>query len=123
MITQSAIDFFQALVKNFIESSYKEAFIMENRDELFEKIQTKEKEWEKQIEFLQKRAQNFDSEVREKVEGRIEILRTKLGEIKERTCRLKNASDKVEDDVAQKIIYSWVEMFTKIDNAMIKLKD
>lgn len=96
---------------------------MENRDELFEKIQTKEKEWEKQIELLQKRSQNFDSETRGKVEERIEILKTKLNDIKERTNKLKNAADMVQDDVAEKVIYSWVEMFTKIDNAMIKLKD
>lgn len=94
---------------------------MENREELFEKIESKEKEWEQQIKYLQARVANLDPSVRTKVEEQLEYLNGKLKEIESRTVNLKKISNEVEKEVGDKIVLSWAELFTKIDDAMLKL--
>lgn len=94
---------------------------MDNRDELFEKIEAKEKEWEQQIKLLQAKVTNLKPEVRSKIEEQLGYLDNKLKEIEARTVSLKKMSNQVEKEVGDKIILSWAELFTKIDDAMLKL--
>lgn len=96
---------------------------MENREIIFEKIHAKEKEWKAQVEYLQSKIVNYDLERRLKIERLIDMLNLKLKEIENRTHELKKISSNLHQDVGEKLIYSWVELFTEIDNAMINLKN
>lgn len=96
---------------------------MENREALFSKIHEKENAWEEQLKHLQARALRFDTDTRIKIEDQINRLHFKLEQIKKRTNELKKTSLEMEPEAADKMIHSWVELFTKIDNAMIKLID
>lgn len=96
---------------------------MDNREILFNKIHAKENAWEEQLNYLQSRATRFDSETRLKIEDQLNRLHIKLQQIKQRTMELKHTSNDMDPDTADKIVHSWVELFTKIDNAMIKLID
>lgn len=95
---------------------------MDNREILFQKMEAKEKEWAAQVKYLQLKAVNFDSETRARIEEQINILNVKLKEIEKRTNELKKTSNQVQPDLGDKIIHSWIEVFTKIDNAMLQLK-
>lgn len=95
---------------------------MKNRKIIFEKIQAKEQEWKAQVQYLQKQIVNYDSDKREKIEKLIQLLNTKLNEIEKRTSELKKISENLSQDFGEKILYSWVDLFTEIDNAMINLK-
>lgn len=96
---------------------------MENHDIIFEKIHNKEKEWKAQVEYLQSKIINYDLDRRIKIENLIDMLNLKLKEIENRTQELKQISSNLHQDVGEKLIYSWVELFTEIDNAMINLKN
>lgn len=96
---------------------------MENREIIFEKIHAKEREWKTQVEHLQSKVAHFDLERRLKIERLIDLLNIKLKEIESRTKELKNISTNLNQDVSEKLIYSWVELFTEIDNAMKNLKN
>lgn len=96
---------------------------MDNREIIFEKIHAKEKEWKAQVQYLQSRVVNYDLERRLKIENLIDLLKIKLQEIETRTHELKNLSINLQQDAGEKLIYSWVELFTEIDNAMINLKN
>ena len=96
---------------------------MENREILFEKIQAKEKEWKTQVEYLQSKIANYDLDRRIKIERLIDLLNLKLKEIENRTVELKRISGNLHQDVCEKLIYVWVELFTEIDNSMINLKN
>lgn len=89
--------------------------------ELFEKIEAKEKEWEAQVKYLQAKALNFDPEIRIKMETQIDKLHAKLKEIEKQTSKLKEISNLVQNDLGDQVIHSWIESFTKIDDAMLKL--
>lgn len=95
---------------------------MENREVLFEKIEAKEKEWKAQVKYLQSKAVNFDSETRIKIERQINNLNIKLKEIEKHTNELKKISNDPQHDIGDRIVNSWIEVFTKIDDAMLKLK-
>ena len=96
---------------------------MDNREILFNKIHEKENAWEDQLSYLQSRATKFDPDTRIKIEDKINQLHFKLQQIKQRTNELKHTSYDMESEAANKVVHSWVELFTKIDNAMIKLKE
>ena len=96
---------------------------MENREILFKKIEAKEKEWESQVKQLQSKVATFDSEARLKIEIQINILNIKLKEIEKRTNELKKTSSEIRPDLGDKIIHSWIESLTLIDNAISKLKN
>lgn len=96
---------------------------MENHEIIFEKIHAKEKEWKAQVEYLQSKVANYDLERRLKIEQLIDMLNIKLKEIENRTSELKKISENMHQDMGEKLIYSWVELFTEIDNAMINLKN
>lgn len=96
---------------------------MENREIIFEKIYAKEREWRAQVQHLQSKVANFDLERRVKIERLIDLLNIKLKEIENRTGELKKISENLHQDMGEKLIYSWVELFTEIDNAMINLKN
>ncbi len=117
------IVFFKNLVNIYLNLSVYYGENMDNRDILFEKIQAKENEWKEQVEILRTRVKSMDSEMRPKVEERIDYLDNKLKEIKARTIQLKKISINSDPEIGNKIAYSWVELFTKIDNAMLKLKE
>lgn len=95
---------------------------MDNREILFEKIEAKEKEWNDQIKHLKSKAATFDSETRIRMEEQIDSLSKKLKAIEKRTTEIKKTSTEVSEDLGDKIVHSWLELFTKIDNAMLKLK-
>lgn len=97
-------------------------FIMENRKILFEKIEAKEREWDEQVKYLQSKAAGFDPETRIKVEKQINILNIKLKEVEQQTGKLKKISDQLHSELGDKLVHSWIELFTEIDNAMLKLK-
>lgn len=96
---------------------------MENREIIFEKIHAKEREWRDQVQYLQSKIANFDLERRIKIERLIDLLNIKLKEIENRTGELKKISENLHQDMGEKLIYSWIELFTEIDNAMINLKN
>jgi S-adenosylmethionine synthetase len=96
---------------------------MENREIIFEKIHAKEKEWKAQVEYLQSKIINYDLDRRVKIERLIDLLNIKLNEIENRTSELKKISGNLHQDLGEKLIYSWVELFTEIDNSMINLKN
>lgn len=96
---------------------------MENYEIIFEKIQAKEKEWKSQVEELQSKISHFDMDRRIKIERLIDMLNLKLNEIETRTKELKLISENLNQDISDKLIYSWVELFTEIDNSMINLKN
>lgn len=96
---------------------------MENREIIFEKIQAKEKEWKAQVEYLQSKVVHFDLDRRVKIERLIDLLNIKLKEIENKTGELKKISNNLHQDLGEKIIYAWVELFTEIDNSMINLKN
>lgn len=96
---------------------------MENHDILFEKIEAKEREWEEQVKYLRAKSENFDIETRTKFDQQINNLNTKLKEIEKRTSELKKLSKDIQPDLREKIIHIWIESFTKIDSAMIKLRN
>ena len=95
---------------------------MENRDILFEKIDAKQQEWDEQVKYLRSRASGFDSEIRVRIEEQIDILSQKLKEIEKRTVELKKVSEATQQDIGENVIHSWIEVFTKIDNEMLRLK-
>lgn len=95
---------------------------MENREFLFEKMEEKQKEWNAQIQYLQAKAAGFDFETRERIENQINILNAKLKEIEAKTNKMKQTSNEAQPEIGDKIIYSWIELFAKIDNAMLRLK-
>ena len=96
---------------------------MENREIIFEKIQAKEKEWQDQVQYLQSKIVNYDLERRAKIERLLDLLNIKLKEIEKRTGELKRISGNLQQDVGEKIIYAWIELFTEIDNSMMNLKN
>jgi len=96
---------------------------MENREIIFEKIQAKEKEWQSQVQYLQSKIVNYDLDRRIKIEKLIDLLSLKLKEIETRTGELKRISGNLQQDVGEKIIYTWIELFTEIDNSMINLSN
>lgn len=96
---------------------------MENREIIFQKILAKEKEWKAQVQYLQAKVANFDLERRLKIERLIDLLNIKLKEIENHTGELRKISENLHQDMGEKLIYSWVELFTEIDNAMINLKN
>lgn len=93
-----------------------------DRESIFEKIEAKEKEWKAQVKDLKLKTAFFDYETRTKIEKLADLLNSKLNEIEKRTKQIKMLSNEVQCDLGDKIIYSWVELFTEIDNAMLKLK-
>jgi len=95
---------------------------MENRGILFEMMEAKKKEWDTQVKNLQAKAAGFDTETRVKVEEQIKQLNIKLNEIENKTNEFRKTSNELGHDIEDKIIYSWIELFTKIDDAMLKLK-
>lgn len=95
---------------------------MMDRESIFEKIEAKEKEWKAQVKDLKLKTAYFDCATRIKIEKLADLLNTKLSEIEKRTKQIKKLSNDVQCDLGDKIIYSWVELFTEIDNAMLKLK-
>jgi hypothetical protein len=95
---------------------------MENREILFKKVEEKQKEWAAQIKSLQSKVSDMDFETRTKIEDQINNLNIKLMEIEKKTNELKKTSSEVQHDIGDKIIQSWIEVFTKIDDAMLKLK-
>jgi hypothetical protein len=95
---------------------------MNNHEHLFEKIEAKEKEWDAQVKHLRSKAVSFDSETRIKIEQQLDNLNVKLEAIKKRTSELKKTSSEAQQDLGDKIVHSWIELFTKIDKAMLKLK-
>lgn len=95
---------------------------MDNYDALFEKIEAKEKEWEEQVKYLRLKFAGLDSETHIKIEKQLNNLHMKLKEIEKRTREIKKISSKVHNDVGDKIIHSWIELLTRIDSAMLKLK-
>lgn len=109
--------------KFFTLLQWSQGVYMENRDIIFEKIHAKEKEWKAQVEYLQSKIVNYDLDRRIKIENLIDMLNLKLKEIENRTHELKQISSNLHQDVGEKLIYSWVELFTEIDNAMINLKN
>lgn len=98
-------------------------FKMENREILFKKIEAKEKEWQEQVKYLQLKAAELDSNKREKIEQQITKLDLKLKEIAIKTGELKKLTNNVHQDLGDRIVYAWIELFTEIDNAMLKLKN
>lgn len=95
---------------------------MENREILFEKIEAKEKEWEEQVKRFQSKTAHFDVETRMKFDIQINNLNAKLKEIEQKTNELKKTSSEVAPDIGDKIIHSWIESLTTIDNAISTLK-
>jgi len=95
---------------------------MDNREIMFEKIEAKEQEWKAQIEYLKSKASGFDSQTRTKIEEQIDRLNIKLQAIEDRTKEMKKKSLGTHPDLGDKVVHSWVELYTKIDNAMLKLK-
>lgn len=96
---------------------------MDNQEILFKKIEEKGKEWRIQVEHLQSKVVGFDFESRAKIEEQIGILNMKLKEIEQRTNELKETSKKLRPEIGDKLIHSWIESLTQIDNAILKLKD
>lgn len=96
---------------------------MDNHEIIFEKIEAKEREWDAQIEYLRLKASGFDTETRLKIETQIDILNSKLKDLEKRTTELKKTSSQIQNDMGDQIVHSWVELFTKIDNAMLRLKE
>jgi len=96
---------------------------MENHEIIFKKIEAKEKEWDEQIECLRLKATGFDTETRLKIETQIDILNSKLKDLEKRTSTLKKNSSSIQSNMGDQIVHSWVELFTKIDNAMLRLKE
>lgn len=94
----------------------------DNHKVLFEKIEAKQKDWENQIQNLREKASHFDYETRTNFENQITNLNLKLKDLENRTLQVKNLSKNIEKELSEKLIYSWIELFTKIDNAMSKLK-
>lgn len=95
---------------------------MENREIIFKKILAKEQEWKAQVQYLQSKIVTYDLDRRIKIERLIDLLNIKLKEIEKRTSELKRISDNLQQDLGEKVIYTWVELFTEIDNAMMNLK-
>ena len=95
---------------------------MEHREILFEKIDAKQKEWQEQVQNMRKKATEYDSDTRFKIEKQIEILSKKLNEIEKQTNELKRTSNQVQQELGDKIVHSWIEVFTKIDDAISRLK-
>ena len=95
---------------------------MENREILFEKMDAKQKEWNAQVKYLQSRATGLDTETRIIFDNQITNLNLKLKQIEKRTNELKKTSSQVQPEIGDMIVNSWIEVFTKIDDAMLKLK-
>lgn len=121
-ITLLEMVFFKNLVNEYYKLIFfkRMEFKMKNH-ELFEKIEAKEKEWEAQVKYLKAKAANFDPETRVKIETQIDKLNMRLKEIEKQTNALKKISNSVQHDLGDQIIHSWIESFTKIDDAMLKL--
>jgi len=95
---------------------------MESREILFEKIESKKKEWDAQHKNLKSQVQGYDSKSRIKIEEQIDNLNTKLREVEARVNELRNSSHEVQLDIGDKVVHSWLELFKKIDEAILKLK-
>jgi len=95
---------------------------MEHREILFEKIDAKQKEWQEQVKHMKLKAAEYDSQTREKIEKQISALSKKLKEIEKQTNELKRTSNQVQGELGDKIVHSWIEVFTKIDDAISRLK-
>lgn len=93
---------------------------MDNQ-ELFAKIEAKEREWDSQVKLLRSRIVGFDVETRGRIEEQIDHLTSRLREIEKHTNQLKRISQETQHNLSEKIIHSWIELFTEIDNAMLKL--
>lgn len=98
-------------------------FNMENHEILFTKIEAKEKEWQEQVKLLQTKTAELDPEKRVKIEQQLNKLDAKLKEIAKRTGELKKLTGSIKSDLTDRIVYAWIELFTEIDNAMLKLKN
>lgn len=96
---------------------------MENREVLFEKIEAKERQWRAQLEQWQAKAAGMDYEPRIKLEAQLENLDSKLKKIEKRTGEFKNIISGVQNDIGEKIMYAWIEIFAEIDDVMINLKN
>lgn len=95
---------------------------MESREILFEKIQTKKKEWDTQLKHLESKIAGFDFDTRVRVQEQINYLNTKFKEIEKKTSELRTARGEIQEDLGDKVIRSWMELLKKIDDAMSKLK-
>ena len=95
---------------------------MESREILFEKIEAKKKEWDTQLKDLKSKAQDYDTKTRIKVEEQIDNLNTKLRDVETRICELRNSSYEVQQDLGDKVVHTWLELFKKVDDAILKLK-
>lgn len=94
---------------------------MENNKELFDQIEAKEKEWQKQVKYLQSKITGFDPDVRDRLQNQIDILSIKLKEIELHTNQLKKINDETKNGLSEKLVHNWIELFTEIDNVMLKL--
>lgn len=95
---------------------------MESREILFEKIQTKKKEWDTQLKHLESKIAGFDFDTRVRVQEQINYLNTKFKEIEKKTSELRTTKGEIQEDLGDKVIRSWMELLKKIDDAMSKLK-
>lgn len=96
---------------------------MENREILFQKIEAKEKEWRTQLQQWQSKTAGLDFETRVKIQAQLDNLDTKLKKIETRTSELKNIINGIQNDLGEKIMYAWIEIFTEIDDVMLNLKN
>lgn len=95
---------------------------MENREILFQKIEAKEKEWRTQLQQWQSKTDGLDIDIRVKIQAQLDNLDTKLKKIETRTNELKNIIGGIQNDLGEKIMYAWIEIFTEIDDVMLNLK-
>lgn len=94
---------------------------MENHKDLFNQIEEKEKEWQRQVQYLKSKITGFDPDVRDRLQNQIDILSIKLKEIELHTNQLKRINDETKNGLSEKLVHTWIELFTEIDNVMLKL--
>lgn len=95
---------------------------MQNRETILNKIELQQKEWDKQIEFLQSKLVSFDTEKRYKMEKYVNHLNEKLRLVQKRTNELKYANVKIWDTHGDSILICWEELVHNVDFVIYNYK-
>lgn len=88
---------------------------MYNRETVLNKIEVQEKEWDKQIQYLQSKVAGFDSEKRLRMEKYVTHLDLKMKHIQSQTKELKSANDYIWEKYGNKIVETWDELVHNVD--------
>lgn len=96
---------------------------MATREEYIDKLETQLREWNKQIDKLQERAQGESQEIKTKISKRLDELKTKRGELNMKLDRIKDSGEDTFEKVKGDAEVLWKDVREGFSEVRSILKD